>query len=189
MKWLENSGHAVRVCCTRPLSSRYCRGSPTGRCTRVTWETVLLPSPTFQFMRQSCALLVSFQTAQSCWSGGPTLRTSEPRWVYCGGEAWKEIKTVLDGKFIADADRSSESQQSPRVCSNPPPSLNVELGPDLLAMLFRVHGLLAICSSPEVGPFCRRILSTQRPSPCHLSSSHRDTRHGGLQPPRSAGSI
>ena len=61
------------------------------------------------------------------------MRTSEPQWVYCGGEAWKEIKTVLDGKFIADADRSSESQQLPRVCSSPPPSLNVELGPDLLA--------------------------------------------------------
>lgn len=93
------------------------------------------------------------------------MRTSEPQWVYCGGEAWKEIKTVLDGKFIADADRSSESQQSPRLCSSPPPSLDVELGPDLLA----------ICSSPEVGPFCRRILSAQRPGPYRPSSPHGDT--------------
>ena len=62
MKRLENSRHAVRVCCAFSLSSRYCRGSPTAVCTRITWKTHLatFSSPTFQFMRQGCALLVSF---------------------------------------------------------------------------------------------------------------------------------
>lgn len=107
------------------------------------------------------------------------------------------MKTVLDGKFIADAVRGSESQQSPRVSCSPPPSLRIEFVPDLLGVLFRFHGLLDICSSLEVSqrrtsewhPFCQRLLSMHPPGPCRLSSSHLDTSHCGLQPPRSAGSI
>lgn len=53
----------------------------------------------------------------------------------------EEVRTILDGKINADGDKAFKSQQTPMVCSSPPSLVDVELGPDLLGVLFRVRPL------------------------------------------------
>lgn len=111
--------------------------------------------------------------------------------VHRDGEASEEIKTIPDGKFNAGADKGFESQQMPMVCSSLPPSAIAQLALGLLGALFRVHALSDVCSSPEgrFGPLCQRVSSTHLLGPHCFSSSHPDTDHRGLLPPRSAGSV